>query len=196
MVNVLILSSNKSSGCRNGAGVFLFCEASGSTAFTRRCRPPAGRAHNTLPYKPQQCHVGFASARTPAKIALDPAALHRALLNIFTNAAEALDTLPPEATKRVRITAVHDRGVVASGSFISENGPGLQPEERERMFEPTFPARKGARGWGWPLSNPSSPITVAPSGCSGTGGGTSIVLEFPVMRPSGFRLRSMGNSNS
>ena len=39
------------------------------------------------------------------KIALDPAALHRALLNIFTNAAEALDTLPPEATKRVRITA-------------------------------------------------------------------------------------------
>lgn len=38
------------------------------------------------------------------KIALDPAALHRALLNIFTNAAEALDTLPPEATKRVRIT--------------------------------------------------------------------------------------------
>jgi len=62
------------------------------------------------------------------KIALDPAALHRALLNIFTNAAEALDTLPPEATKRVRITAVHDRGRGSLRLIISDNGPGLQPE--------------------------------------------------------------------
>ena len=82
------------------------------------------------------------------KIALDPAALHRALLNIFTNAAEALDTLPPEATKRVRITAVHDRGRGSLRLIISDNGPGLQPEERERMFEPYFSRKKGGTGLG------------------------------------------------
>ena len=83
------------------------------------------------------------------KIALDPRHCTRALLNIFTNAAEALDTLPPEATKRVRITAVHDRGRGSLRLIISDNGPGLQPEERERMFEPLlFPQRKGARDWG------------------------------------------------
>ena len=117
------------------------------------------------------------------KIALDPAALHRALLNIFTNAAEALDTLPPEATKRVRITAVHDRGRGSLRLIISDNGPGLQPEERERMFEPYFSRKKGGTGLGLAIvksiiADHRGTIRAV----AAQGGGTSIVLEFPVMR--------------
>ena len=117
------------------------------------------------------------------KIALDPAALHRALLNIFTNAAEALDTLPPEATKRVRITAVHDRGRGSLRLIISDNVPGLQPEERERMFEPYFSRKKGGSGLGLAIvksiiADHRGTIRAV----AAQGGGTSIVLEFPVMR--------------
>lgn len=114
---------------------------------------------------------------------IDPAALHRALLNIFTNAAEALDTLPPEATKRVRITAVHDRGRGSLRLIISDNGPGLQPEERERMFEPYFSRKKGGTGLGLAIvksiiADHRGTIRAV----AAQGGGTSIVLEFPVMR--------------
>ena len=104
-------------------------------------------------------------------------------MNIFTNAAEALGTLPPEASKRVRITAVHDRGRGSLRLIISDNGPGLQPEERERMFEPYFSRTKGGTGLGLAIVKS---IVADHRGTiravAAQGGGTAIVLEFPVMR--------------
>ncbi len=116
-------------------------------------------------------------------IAMDAAALHRALLNIFTNAAEALETLPPETPKRVRITAVHDRGRGSLRLVVSDNGPGLLPEERERMFEPYFSRKKGGTGLG--LAIVKSIVadhrgTIRAVGAEGNG--TSMVLEFPLFR--------------
>ncbi len=114
---------------------------------------------------------------------MDAAALHRALLNIFTNAAEALETLPPETPKRVRITAVHDRGRGSLRLVVSDNGPGLLPEERERMFEPYFSRKKGGTGLG--LAIVKSIVadhrgTIRAVGAEGNG--TSMVLEFPLFR--------------
>lgn len=116
-------------------------------------------------------------------IALDAAALHRALLNIFTNAAEALETLPVETPKRVRITAVHDRGRGSLRLIVSDNGPGLLAEERERMFEPYFSRKKGGTGLGLAIVKS---IVADHRGTiravSAQGGGTSMVLEFPLFR--------------
>lgn len=116
-------------------------------------------------------------------IAMDAGALHRALLNIFTNAAEALETLPPEKPKRVRITAVHDRGRSSLRLIVSDNGPGLMHEERERMFEPYFSRKKGGTGLG--LAIVKSIVsdhrgTIRAVGAEGNG--TSMVLEFPLFR--------------
>lgn len=66
------------------------------------------------------------------------AALHRALLNIFMNAAEALETLPREAPRRVRASVFHDAARGHLRFVITDTGPGLAPDERERMFEPYF----------------------------------------------------------
>ena len=117
------------------------------------------------------------------EIALDAAAMHRALLNIFTNAAEALDTQSSDHPKRVRITAVHDHGRESLRLIISDTGPGLSPEERERMFEPYFSRKKGGTGLG--LSIVKSVVadhrgTIR--AVSAQGGGTSMVLEFPTLR--------------
>lgn len=116
-------------------------------------------------------------------IAMDAGALHRALLNIFTNAAEALETLPPEKPKRVRIMAVHDRGRSSLRLIVSDNGPGLMHEERERMFEPYFSRKKGGTGLG--LAIVKSIVsdhrgTIRAVGAEGNG--TSMVLEFPLFR--------------
>ncbi|MEG1610312.1 MAG: ATP-binding protein, partial [Bilophila sp.] len=120
---------------------------------------------------------------TLPSISMDQAALHRALLNILTNAAEALEAQPPEESKKVRITAVHDSGRGSLRFILSDNGPGLNPEERERMFEPYFSRKKGGTGLG--LAIVKSIIadhhgTVRAVGAQG--GGTAIVVEIPVFR--------------
>lgn len=116
-------------------------------------------------------------------ISMDQAALHRALLNILTNAAEALENMPPEEPRKVRITAVHDSGRGSLRFIISDNGPGLNPDERERMFEPYFSRKKGGTGLG--LAIVKSIIadhhgTVR--AVAAQGGGTAIVMEIPVFR--------------
>ena len=83
----------------------------------------------------------------------------------------------------MRITAVHDRGRGSLRLIISDNGPGLQPEERERMFEPYFSRKKGGTGLGLAIvksiiADHRGTIRAV----AAKGGGTSIVLEFPVMR--------------
>lgn len=119
------------------------------------------------------------------RIAMDPDALHRALLNIFSNAAEALDaeTNPPREKKEVHVSAMHDREKGCLRLVIADNGPGLTPDERERIFEPYFSHKKGGTGLGLAI------VKSAIADHGGTvralathGGGTSIVLEFPVYR--------------
>lgn len=127
--------------------------------------------------------MGFASARTPAQDSFGSRGIAPCLAEYLYQCAEALDTLPPEATKRVRITAVHDRGRGSLRLIISDNGPGLQPEERERMFEPYFSRKKGGTGLGLAIvksiiADHRGTIRAV----AAQGGGTSIVLEFPVMR--------------
>ena len=119
------------------------------------------------------------------RIAMDPDALHRALLNIFSNAAEALDaeTNQPREKKEVHVSAMHDREKGCLRLVIADNGPGLTPDERERIFEPYFSHKKGGTGLGLAI------VKSAIADHGGTvralathGGGTSIVLEFPVYR--------------
>ncbi len=116
-------------------------------------------------------------------MALDASALHRALLNIFTNAAEALQTLSPEYGKRVRVTAVYDQGRGSLRLVISDNGPGLSPEERDRMFEPYFSRKKGGTGLGLAIVKS---IVADHRGTiravAAQGGGTAMVLEFPIVK--------------
>ena len=114
---------------------------------------------------------------------MDQAALHRALLNIFMNAAEALETLPPEAERIVKTSVLHDAAHGHLRFIISDTGPGLKPEERERMFEPYFSGKKGGTGLG--LAIVKSIVadhrgTVRAT--SSPRGGTSIILDFPAYR--------------
>lgn len=120
---------------------------------------------------------------TLPRIAMDQDALHRALLNIFTNAAEALAILPPEAEHKVRITAVYDKGRESLRILVSDTGPGLTPDERERMFEPYFSRKKGGTGLGLAIvksiiADHRGTIRAV----SAQGGGTAIVLDFPVFQ--------------
>lgn len=73
----------------------------------------------------------------------DPEAMHRAILNLVTN---ALDAVADVQNARVTLRSAFEEH---SGWTIevADNGPGIDPEDREKVFS-LFESRKGARGTG------------------------------------------------
>ncbi|WP_320171718.1 ATP-binding protein [Maridesulfovibrio sp.] len=76
---------------------------------------------------------------------LDREAMRRALINLLTNAAEALDGCDRPA---VSLTAMHDATLNWLRIEVQDNGPGLSADERSRMFEPYFSRKKSGTGLG------------------------------------------------
>ncbi|QDS93317.1 Sensor protein ZraS [Roseimaritima multifibrata] len=73
----------------------------------------------------------------------DPEAIHRALLNLVTNAIDAASEMEqPEVCVRTLRTA--DQGCAIE---VADNGPGIPVEQRANIFSP-FESGKGARGTG------------------------------------------------
>lgn len=69
----------------------------------------------------------------------DPDAIHRAMLNLLTNAIDA-------AESRVRVTSQFD-AMVGWIVDVQDDGEGVPEEEREKIFS-LFESKKGARGTG------------------------------------------------
>ena len=89
------------------------------------------------------------------------------LLNLLLNAGDALRDGTPEP--RVRITvrpaaAARRRGDTADAArarrsfdavecVVADNGPGIPPQERERVFDPFYTTKQPGEGTGLGLSN-------------------------------------------
>jgi len=80
-------------------------------------------------------------------IPLDAAAMHQAIMNLLTNALEAVD----EKKGAVSIRTRYDAGRHVAEIHIADNGPGIPREQRPRVFEP-FVSTKGQRGTGLGLA--------------------------------------------
>jgi len=108
----------------------------------------------------------------------DRDALKRVFLNIFLNAAEAIDNDPQG---RVDIDLDYDPQLKRVFVQVADNGPGLSSEERARMFEPYYSSKKEGTGLG---------LAIAKSIVADHGGyvrvksnqpsGTIFVVELPV----------------
>jgi signal transduction histidine kinase len=83
------------------------------------------------------------------KISADKEQMFRVLLNLCRNAVEALDSSRENSDRRprIRLSARQDRGNVLI--HVADNGPGLPPTARERLFEPfRGSVRAGGSGLG------------------------------------------------
>ena len=130
--------------------------------------------------------VELSSCRDLRPAMADPAALEAAILNLVTNARDAMPTggrLRIEADM-VAIDEVQD---IAPGPYVTiavtDNGTGMAPEVARRAFDPFFSTKRGGKGRGLGLSTvegfasqSGGRVTLA----SAPGKGTTVTLHLPA----------------
>ncbi|HYA23677.1 MAG TPA: ATP-binding protein [Terriglobales bacterium] len=109
----------------------------------------------------------------PKPIAADPELLHRALSNLIMN---AIDAMPDGGALTLRTRHEGDHVYLE----VSDTGPGLTPEQRERLFTPYFTTKLHGTGLGLAIvqsivSDHEGRITVR----SKAGVGTTFSIELP-----------------
>ncbi len=115
------------------------------------------------------------SADTP-QVQLDPRAMNQVLLNIVSNAADALESCPnPE----IRFTARLRKNIL--WLTIKDNGCGISPEQKKRLFQPFNSKKPEGNGLGLVITQK----LLALMGCSidiesRVGEGTSVTVGIPV----------------
>lgn len=117
------------------------------------------------------------NARLPT-ITADPDQLHQVIVNLLTNARQALEDVAGER----RITITTARAGSAVTLTIADNGPGIDAETRERIFDPFFTTKPVGVGTGIGLSY-SLGIIEAHGGTLrtlDTDSGTTLVITLPV----------------
>ncbi len=136
------------------------------------------------------CTLRWQPYQGVANAAFDSEALHRAVLNIVTNALDAVGTPqpsdrdPPAAAEGEGLVEVTIRAADEGGWWIdvADNGPGIPWESREKIFSP-FESGKGTRGTG--LGLPVSRKILKEHGgeievLDRAGGGTCFRLFLPA----------------
>jgi two-component system nitrogen regulation sensor histidine kinase NtrY len=109
------------------------------------------------------------------EIAADTELLDQALINLVRNAIEALRDAP---AGRIALSAHRDPdGRVAI--MVADNGPGIAPDQREKIFVPFFTTKRQGSGVGLTLVRQIATAHDATVDVSNTpGGGATVSLRF------------------
>jgi len=84
----------------------------------------------------------------------DPGQLHQVFLNLFLNAADAMKEAG-SPRKVIRVAGSSDERARVIRIDVSDTGPGIPPENRARIFEPSFTTKRGGHGFGLSTSGPA-----------------------------------------
>ena len=123
-------------------------------------------------------------AETMDTFVFDPEAMHRAVLNVVSNALDAAAEI--EDASRVEVATEWAEDEEMLRVVVQDNGPGIPAEEMENLFSP-FVSSKGARGTG--LGLPVSQKILTEHGGNirvetTPEQGSRFTLEMPAVSPS------------
>jgi two-component system nitrogen regulation sensor histidine kinase NtrY len=79
---------------------------------------------------------------------LDPDQMKRALINLVDNAVEAT-----EGRGRILVSTEYDRAEGRARLVVADDGPGVAPADRDRLFVPHFSTKKRGSGLGLAIVN-------------------------------------------
>ncbi|MBU0516267.1 MAG: HAMP domain-containing protein [Proteobacteria bacterium] len=95
----------------------------------------------------QGAHPGVSFTLEPQNaiplVDLDRDQMKRVLINLFDNAADAL-----EGQGRIDVRLSHDPGLNMVRLEVADDGPGIPAEDKSRLFEPYFSTKKSGTGLG------------------------------------------------
>jgi signal transduction histidine kinase len=136
--------------------------------------------------KPRAAEDGVTLVWLPAPtmptLLFDPESMHRAVLNIVTNAIDACHDVE---NGKVEVLTQYSHEERMARVQVVDNGSGIEPDDLERIFA-VFVSRKGGRGTG--LGLPVSQKILQEHGGrirveSQPGAGSRFTLEFPATSP-------------
>ena len=115
---------------------------------------------------------------------LDPEQVRRVVVNLVNNAADALDTAARAAINGFRgvitVATVHDAAEGVVRFLVADNGPGISPADREKLFMPYFSTKRRGSGLGLAIVRR---IVIEHGGCievtDNTPAGTRVIVELP-----------------
>ena len=144
-------------------------------------------------------HVHLVTNGPSVPLQIDAArdALEQVLMNLVTNASDAAAEVSPRPV-RVTVAALETAwpgGVTSSGAplapgryaalEVSDDGPGVPPERRRRLFEPFHSSKPSGRGTGLGLTLVAETAHAAGGGVvveSTPGAGATFRLLLPLAR--------------
>ncbi len=108
------------------------------------------------PSRPEGVELTCNGPMTPVMIEGDQDLLHRAVFNLALNAIQAA---PENGRVSVDLALLQADEVPAGAEFeygavalsVSDDGPGIPADHRERMFDPFFTTKEGGTGLGLPV---------------------------------------------
>ncbi len=109
--------------------------------------------------------------------------IEQVFLNLFRNAAQAMNQMKPEESQRIIIRIAMEANQVRIE--IEDNGPGMEEPVRKRIFEPFFTTKPTGKGTGIGLSVSYMIITGFHNGTmevdSSPGRGTRFIIRLPII---------------
>ncbi len=119
------------------------------------------------------------------RLVFDSEGLHRAVLNMVTNALDAAAETPGGQPGRVDVRAGLTPKQDHVRLAVQDNGPGIPPEQMEKLFSPFISSKKG-RGTGLGLTVSQKIVTEHGGRIhvdSKPGRGARFLIELPAVRP-------------
>ncbi len=132
------------------------------------------QAKGLLTEDPQLRDVEVELPMSAPQIAGDPVQLHAVFQNLILNAAQAMG-----ATGKIQVSVETSNG--RCRIVVSDSGPGIPPDIRERIFDPFFTTKHRGTGLGLAIARRA---VIAHGGdieveCPGEGG-TRMIVSLPI----------------
>jgi two-component system nitrogen regulation sensor histidine kinase NtrY len=129
----------------------------------------------TSPQLAEAADVRLVQAGGPVPVALDAGLMRRVLANLTENAVQA--ALPARAVIHLGVARGRDQAVLT----VSDEGPGIEPELRARVFDPYVTTKASGTGLGLAIAKKivlqhGGEIQVGER----PGGGATFTLAFPL----------------
>jgi two-component system nitrogen regulation sensor histidine kinase NtrY len=139
-----------------------------------------------------QKQIEFRKDPTIPEFKLDPDQIRRVIGNLVDNAIHAV---PQGEESKILIETRFDRGLKLVTINVSDNGVGIAPEDRQRVFEPYYSTKDSGTGLGLPIVKR---IVEDHDGfiraLSNEPKGTKMVIELPVITAGRIQVSSAPTS--